>query len=238
MAELGFLDDPTTSVLHQTRETKDALRSDHPRIAELRQRYEGHPAAAHTQWTSSFVQNEIDLAGFRGDNAYVSQRLGQGIANYALSTQYVNSHDVQDLRSRLSEDGQFGVHSFAIGTQTVSRDLLDSILEINFLDEHLNLLDGRSLTILDIGAGYGRLAQRLTGLASNIDYICTDAVPESTYLCEFYKDFYGLDNVTVASQWFPLTRFSKLLRVERSIWRSTFTASAKCLQLRSRGGST
>src|SRR5207253_2638738 len=77
-----------------------------------------------------------------------------------------------------------------IAGHTVSRDLLDSIIELDFLDRHLGLLNRRAVTILDIGAGYGRLAHRATAVVPGLtEYFCTDAIPHSTFLCEFYLRF-------------------------------------------------
>jgi hypothetical protein len=46
--------------------------------------------------------------------------------------------------------------------------------------------------VLDIGAGYGRLAHRMTTAHPNVaDYCCVDAVPESTFLSEWYLRFRG-----------------------------------------------
>ena len=41
--------------------------------------------------------------------------------------------------------------------------------------------------MLDIGAGYGRLAHRMTRAYDNLaDYCCVDAIPEATFLCDYY----------------------------------------------------
>ena len=41
--------------------------------------------------------------------------------------------------------------------------------------------------MLDIGAGYGRLAHRMSAAFPQLeDYCCVDAVPESTFLSEYY----------------------------------------------------
>ena len=95
----------------------------------------------------------------------------------------------------------FGCWTFEYpGWPPVSRDLLDSINELYFLDRQLGLLqraDGPS-TVLDIGAGYGRLAHRAVEAVPALHYLCTDAVPESTFLCEYYLRFRGcLDRAEV-----------------------------------------
>jgi len=95
----------------------------------------------------------------------------------------------------LVEDDYFGNFVFQIGGKTISRDLLDSILEIYFLDRHLGLASAENhRTILDVGAGYGRLAHRLVSALSGAQrYLCTDAVAESTFISEYYLGFRGLD---------------------------------------------
>ena len=97
------------------------------------------------------------------------------------------------LLDRLDEDGLFGVHTFTIDGRRVSRDLLDSALELAFLERHLGISRGPVRTILDIGAGYGRLAHRAaTAFPETVRYLCTDAIPTSTFLCEYYLGFRGL----------------------------------------------
>jgi putative sugar O-methyltransferase len=98
------------------------------------------------------------------------------------------------LLARLQEDGQFGAVNFSFnGQYVVSRDLLDSVLEINFLDRHLRIAQLPSPVFLDIGAGYGRFAYRLSTSLPNVKTVfCADAVAESTFLCEYYLKFRGV----------------------------------------------
>jgi SAM-dependent methyltransferase len=102
--------------------------------------------------------------------------------------------DHRGLVASLGEDGAFGCWTYDFpGYPRCSRDLLDSVNELLFLDRTLSLFDQKGLRVLDIGAGYGRLAHRaaqaLPGLA---DWCCVDAVPESTFLSEFYLAFRGV----------------------------------------------
>lgn len=94
------------------------------------------------------------------------------------------------LLETLEEDDLFGIHTFRIAGRLVSRDLLDSIIEIGFLEDHLHVAAFNDLTILDIGAGYGRLAHRaVTALPNIADYLCTDALAVSTFISEYYLRF-------------------------------------------------
>jgi len=174
------------------------LRADNPRLTELRAAYDklDYPSAVPTQWSDDFLSKNLSLAWFRGDNAYVWQlRLFTGGARTRnfLAMLDIESRDRLGLFSKLKEDGLFGAFTFDFGERTVSRDLLDSINEISYLDEHMGLSSIPDATILDIGAGYGRLAHRIDeGLDNVVAYDCTDGVPISTFLCEYYTRFRDL----------------------------------------------
>jgi len=172
------------------------LRPGHPRITELEQRYRGHPAAAASLWSSDYIRDQIDLRYFRGDGALVWQRRIASELQYGLTTYYLQRHDRLGLLGRLTEDGLFGAYVYDVDGIVVSRDLLDSILELTFLDDHLGI-SSRPISVLDIGAGYGRLAHRASAAFENLSYVCTDAVAVSTFLAEYYLDFRGADRVQV-----------------------------------------
>jgi len=100
------------------------------------------------------------------------------------------SADQLGFFGRLAEDRFFGVHTFTIDRRLISRDLLDSISELSFLEHHLGLSQRSNVRMLDIGAGYGRLAHRATtGMPSVKSYLCADAIPESSFVCEFYLEY-------------------------------------------------
>lgn len=172
------------------------LRPDHPRLEDLRRRYAAAalPMAQRTMWGGDYLARELDLRHFRGDNAYLWQlrhTRGDERTKYYVYLRDLATRDPHRLLGRLGEDGAFGCWTFEYpGWPAVSRDLLDSLSEIYFLDRHLGLLDAPGFSVLDVGAGYGRLAHRLTAAAPALGtYWCTDAVPESTFLCEFYLRF-------------------------------------------------
>ena len=169
--------------------TDEELRPDNPRLVDLAARYRGHAAAAHSQWSDEFVAGHVDLRNFRGDNAYVWQRrLNTQTVHYALTTLYHERHAPLGLMDTLEEDGLFGAYTYDVDGRLVSRDLLDSVAELTFLEELLGLSSLPNPTILDVGAGYGRLAHRTTS-AFDVTYLCTDAVALSTFLSEFYLRF-------------------------------------------------
>ena len=177
----------------------EALRSDHPRLLELARAYRelASPMGLEPVWTDDLLAT-ADLCHFRGDNPYVFQLRGRNLneLGYALSyycARRVGEIERLGLLDRLEEDGLFGVHTFTIDGRRVSRDLLDSALELAFLERHLGISRGPLRTVLDIGAGYGRLAHRAaTAFPETVRWLCTDAIPTSTYLCEYYLAYRGL----------------------------------------------
>jgi hypothetical protein len=175
---------------------EDYLRVDNPRLAELRSRYRGLncPAACHSLWTDTHT-SLIDLRYFRGDNSFVCQYQDQNAeVNYFLTASYLKSIDTLNLFGCLQEDGLFGAYTFEFDDNLLlSRDLLDSVSEITFLEENMRISRIQNLKVLDIGAGYGRFAHRLIeSLPVAEKVICTDAVAESTFLSEYYLRFRGL----------------------------------------------
>ena len=171
---------------------EEELRPDHPLLVELVRRYERHPAADPSQWSRDYVGNTIDIRLFRANSSYVWQHWDSSDPfRYGLTAYYARLHDELGLLDRIEEDGLFGAETYDIDGTIVSRDLLDSVNELTFLEREIGL-SGRALTILDIGAGYGRLAHRTTTAFPDVTYLCTDAVPLSTFLSRYYVDFRGV----------------------------------------------
>ncbi len=178
------------------------------RLQELRRCYEGVylPVATHSIWgakkgaghQADIGTGGVDLRNFRGHSAYVFDYVRSNFEatnlKYYIFSDAVRQKDSAGLLGRLKEDGAFGCVTFEYsGIGRVSRDLLDSIVELNFLHRHLDVLQRPNLKVLDIGAGYGRMAHRMLEANPNVTYTCVDAVPESTFLCEFYLSHRGLD---------------------------------------------
>ena len=181
----------------------DTLRHDNPRLQALRERYNALTvdAAVHSLWNPQRMDRQLELSHFRGDNVYVWQLRNvreQARLKYYLFLTYARSIDELGLLDQLEEDGAFGCWTFEYPTHpTISRDLLDSVNELNFLNRHLNLAQIDDLKVLDIGAGYGRLAHRSVAALPGIGhYYCTDAVAESTFLSEFYLNYRGCTEKT------------------------------------------
>ena len=120
------------------------LRGDNKRLLALREQYAGlgdHPARVASLWSAEF-SSTVDLTTFRGHNAYLwqiamtpAQRMSFLLAGY-----YAHSVDALGLLERMTEDGAFGAYTFRFMERfTGSRDLVDSVGEINFLERHLGL---------------------------------------------------------------------------------------------------
>ena len=177
------------------------LTPDNPRLIEIQQRYKAFDAdvTIPLTWTDDYVLPE-DLAYFRGDNAWLWQVRGKNanVQAYVLTLYYLKSIDRLGLLDKLVEDDNFGNFSFTIAGRQVSRDLLDSVAEIYFLDRHLRVASRTGFRVLDVGAGYGRLAHRMVSALPGIErYLCTDAVAVSTFVSDYYVRFRGLEKVLV-----------------------------------------
>ena len=96
----------------------------------------------------------------------------------------------------------------------MSRDLIESVNELAFLERELRLSARERFSVLDIGAGYGRLAHRAMEAYPQLDdYCCVDAIPESTLLSEYYLRHRGLA---------PRARVVSLDRVEAELQPGSF----------------
>jgi hypothetical protein len=172
---------------------RDYLRLDNPRIAELRERYRNHPAAAHSHWDEHHLLAGFDLQAFRRDSHYLWQGRWTKPETYLLTAFYLREHDSLGLLGRLTEDGLFGALTVPFENgYLLSRDLLDSINEISLMARWFDLKSESAFTVLDIGSGYGRFAHRLVSALVNATITCVDAVPISTFLCEYYIRFRAL----------------------------------------------
>jgi hypothetical protein len=197
-------DDEFDSRFHSRRDSlppgaEEYLRAENPRLRELRESYARlpWPVCKHSRWRDDTVKGWLNLKYFRGDNIIIwHHREGDDYARlfYFNYLGYILQCGGGSLVESLSEDGAFGcfVYDFP-GYPHCSRDLLDSVNELLFLDRNLSLLSWSTVRILDIGAGYGRLAHRAAHSISGLtDYCCVDAVAESTYLSEYYTGFRGV----------------------------------------------
>jgi SAM-dependent methyltransferase len=178
----------------------DYLSPGNPRLTELRERYAAFDRDATTPivWSPGHV-TEDDLRNFRGADIYVWQSggLNYGLLAHLITYYYILSRDRLGLLEKLGEDPAFAARLFEVDGRAVSRDLLDSVLEINLLDQEIGLAGKPGFNVLDIGAGYGRLAHRMAQALPQLGtHICTDAVPESTFLCEYYLRFRGVEDKT------------------------------------------
>jgi hypothetical protein len=197
----GYLSSLLPPPLHAStllsKEDMEYLNLNNPKLLGLKKMYASYESFnnLHSQWDEEFCKQQIFLPYFRGDNAYIWQvRNNNSIEKYNLTTEYLLSIDKLGLFQKTFEDGSFGAFTYKSDSGlVVSRDLLDSVCELYFLENILSLSTLADIKILDIGAGYGRLGHRSIECFSGItSYVCTDAVAESTFLCDFYTRFRGV----------------------------------------------
>lgn len=176
----------------------DYLHAENPRLKELQREYLKItlPVLNHSHWNNGFVDREVNLRYFRGDYAYLWQYRDLNTElHFVLTAYYLATIDRLGLYNVLEEDKFFGIRTVQLGGKIISRDLLDSILEISFLEKMIGLSQQPGVNVLDIGAGYGRLAHRLVKSLPRIGKVfCVDALPVSTFLSEYYLRFRGIGN--------------------------------------------
>jgi hypothetical protein len=176
------------------------LSNRNPRLLELQSLYDQYHCMGSccSQWTREYVSRDVPLLDFRGDCAFVWQRRDfNAPVNYLLTAAHLRN-TAADLLRLLTEDACFGAYTVSYDGQLVSRDLLDSITEIQFLDRTVGLLNGTEHRLLDIGSGYGRLAHRISQTCQSVSaVICADAVAEATFICEYYLKFRRCSRVHV-----------------------------------------
>lgn len=176
----------------------DYLSSRNPRLTVLTEQYRhAVPEIMRpTRWTADYIDRNVDLGNFRAANAYVFGDRNVE-STYVLTAYYIETLDSSRLLHTLGEDGLFGAPLFEYRHGAfVSRDLLDSIVEIYSLLTHIPASALQDGAVLDIGSGYGRFGYRLTQALPYIRCVyCTDAVPVSTFLCEYYLNYRNADRV-------------------------------------------
>ncbi len=166
------------------------LSDDNPDLRELEVRYEslGDPPAG--PWGSHGL-----TPYFRGDNDYVWQyRYFAGDFKRRLRryARYVAGVDELGALGRCREDGAFGCYTTRSKGKRVSRDLIDSVHQLNWVCRHLPQLRGGEARVVDIGAGYGRLAHRISEVfGPSWHTVSTDGIARSTFLSQFYLKHRG-----------------------------------------------
>lgn len=139
-----------------------------------------------TVWkqNSAYISNSFN-SNFRGDNAFLWQeKLGDNKNTYIEYYKILKNIDVDYLFNKTFECGSYGCKNYSFDNIKISRDLLDSILEIYFLKSYFPNLN--ELSFLEIGGGYGRLCKRFLDCFPNSTYYITDAIPQSTFFSKIY----------------------------------------------------
>ena len=182
------------------------LQLSNPRLQELSSRYAETRLFENSFWKAK----KIDLLNFRGEWNYLAQLdYRDTMRKYLMTAAYVAALDDQQFIERLSEDSLFGAITIKVlDDLIISRDLLDSILEIRFLSRQLKLNPEQRYVCLDIGAGYGRFAHRFTTLFPKSQVYCVDGVAVSTFLCEFYTRFRDFSDRAEAVPLYEMSRLS------------------------------
>lgn len=212
---------PPTDGLAPTRTTKP-LPIDPIALRALVLEYKDHPldALAGDVWRQSKRRpdklKDIDFTSFRSDNAFVWQTRGTPLSSFVASALWAQFQDRQSLLERVNEEGDFGAECINLNGRLWSRDVIDSVLEINFLMEtipdfhHLNV-------IVDIGAGYGRLLRRLAETTEGPMLFGADGLALSTSICRGYLDHLGLQGRVSTLSLSEVDQFNKRISLATNV---------------------
>ena len=158
-------------------------------------RYRRHPATFGSIWLDS-IAGKVNLDSFRSHGPFVWQHRHD---RTAYERSYADLADrYGSLAASATEDGAFGARCEDVDGKKVSRDLLDSVAEIGFIESVVGPLDDAD--ILDIGAGYGRLGHRLHELGPpGCRVRCVDGVPIASHVCARYLSYRGATSATTVA---------------------------------------
>ena len=138
--------------------------------------------AMWSQW-QEVVKNS--LPNFCADRIYVEQ-LSPSQEEFEAVAEYV-AHNLMDSEGKTRDAAYGGIIRNTKALGEVTRMWLDANIEIDFLTRHMPCWE--NARVLEIGAGYGRLAVMLEFFVK--EYYCIDAVPISTELCKMYCAAHG-----------------------------------------------
>lgn len=201
------------------------LRRDNPILVELVQRYRRFdPRVTRSAVWTDVTISDTDLAYFRGHNSFTDQLSNANELTYALSYYALKSSAAADLLARFEEDGSFGANTFEIDGRKIARDSLDSAREVEFIRTHVGW-EETPLSMIDIGAGYGRLVQRLAEAGGErVSATATDAYAPSTFIADYYLRHRGLANTSVV----PLDEVEEWLATVKPRLASNIHSFSEC----------
>jgi len=133
----------------------------------------------------------IDPAAYRADRQYLGCQ-----AEYpyeAMVRHVLEGHGAWVYAAQPDDDGAYGATTRLVQGRMVSRDLLDSCVELGYLARQLGIYQLAEASILDIGAGYGRLAHRLHVALPTARVYCADTVAASREVCAQYLAHRGVE---------------------------------------------
>ena len=161
-------------------------------------------------WTAHHART-IDPQRFRAHDQYLEQADHYPYESICL---YLKEIGAWEWVLKCGEDGAYGCVTRNVHGVTVSRDLLDSVLEIHYLRTALgNAWFSEPKIVLDIGAGYGRLVHRMYQLFPRIFMFATDEIPVSLDVARTYLKSRGLADWVLERPLIGNARFNLAINV-------------------------
>jgi L-rhamnose mutarotase len=139
----------------------------------------------------------IDIAGseevFQNEFAALEQRVAGWVGNAHKLTDEVVARDVSNYANLLKDSDPLGLWRANVDDMQVADSMmvadLGSIMDLNFLYSFSFNPDRKVTKILEVGGGYGRLAEAaLNVFGKSIRYVLVDSVPVSLYYAKEYME--------------------------------------------------
>lgn len=154
------------------------------------------PLSELAMWTDWQERVRAALPNFAANTIYVEQDSPSAEEFNEVLLDLFERGVVTKDSTGMTRDAQYGARVVETPMGPLTRMWLDAQVEKDFIIRHLIApCTGWDITVLDIGAGYGRLAVELAPRVA--DYLTVDPVPISVELCRKYCDRHAPQKVGV-----------------------------------------
>jgi hypothetical protein len=144
-------------------------------------------------WQEWQKKAQASVSNFAAESVYVSQN-SYSEERFNEVAKEVAAFPPVDIGGK-SRDSEFGARVVQTALGGVTRMWLDGNVEIEFIRRNMPGFLQKS-SVLDIGAGYGRLAVMMRPLVK--EYTCVDPVKVSTAICRDYTARFSPTVITLA----------------------------------------
>ena len=158
-------------------------------------------------------QKKASTSNFASESVYVAQN-SYSEERFREVAKEVATFGPVDVMGGMTRDAEFGARVVETELGGVTRMWLDGNVEIDFIRR--NIPNMERLRVLDIGAGYGRLAVMMRPLVK--EYTCVDPVKISTEICRAYTARFDSRVITLGIEEFSNSNAKYDLAINIHCW--------------------